>query len=74
MVFFPLAIIVVVLAAYVVWFLYKRSVNKQKFKSPEKSGNSSQKTSKVNFCGECGTALAGSERFCGKCGAEVIGI
>lgn len=73
MAFLPLVIIVVALTAYVLWFLYKRSGNRQVAKSQEKGGVSKQMTSKVNFCGECGAALDGAERFCGKCGAEVVG-
>jgi len=74
MTLFPITFIVAVLAGYVVWRLYKRSVNKQKVENIEKSGNSVRMDSEVKFCGECGVLLVGSERFCGKCGAEVVGF
>lgn len=74
MAFLPMLIIVVALIVYVFWFLYKRSKNRQEAKSPEKNGVSKQRTSKVNFCGECGSPLDGKERFCGKCGAEIVNI
>lgn len=72
MAFLPMLIIVVALIAYVLWFLYKRSGSRQEAKSPEEGGVSKQRTSKINFCGECGSPLDGGERFCGKCDAKVM--
>lgn len=67
-------LIIVSLAGYIVWLLYKRSANKPKVENIEKNHNSKQMNPEVNFCGECGVPLAGNERFCGKCGAEVVGF